>query len=115
MIVFLPFRAYSSRLGKMRQQVKQVLEPDAVKLAGHITNIVEAVCNRTPWQSTCLVQAIVCKQLLQKHGIHCTLYLGLLRMDGSRKLTSHAWLKAGEVLLTGARGYERFKVVNYYG
>jgi len=115
MIFFLPFKTYRHRLGKLQEIATREPNSEEIKLAKHLQDIVESVCNHTPWRSKCLVQAIICKQLLKKRGVQTTLYLGVFTQPENHKLISHAWLKAGEVMLTGARGHKKFKVVNYYG
>ncbi|CAN5325183.1 hypothetical protein BH09BAC6_BH09BAC6_33520 [soil metagenome] len=114
-MVFLPFKFYKKFLG-IEQSAVQVLADDAALTdAKHVRQLVLAVCRHTPWQSECLVQAVVCKRLLNKRGIHTTLYLGVASEDNKTKLKAHAWLTLGETILTGARGHKQFKVVNFYG
>ena len=115
MIYFLPFKTYRKRLGKLQEESTQMLNLEEIAWAKHIKCIVEAVCNRTPWESKCLVQAIVCKQLLKKRSIESTIYLGILNDSQDQKITPHAWLKAGGIILTGRNGHKRYRIVNFYG
>jgi len=113
-LLFLPFKFYRHFLGEMHV----VAENDnydnvAIEKALHIKQLVLIVTSHTPWASKCLVQDIVCKRLLQKEGIKTTLYLGAAT-TAEKKLDAHAWLKCGNIVLTGRLGHKRFKVVNYY-
>jgi hypothetical protein len=102
-MVFLPFRYYRELLGKMQTEAVNTVTDMQPTL--QIKTIVSAVCRHTPWESKCLVEAVVCKKLLQKRGIETTLYLGIL-MDGNKGLKAHAWLKLGDTILTGVRGHK---------
>ena len=113
-MVFLPFRYYKGLLGKMQTEAVNTVAVNDMPPILKIKTIVSAVCRHTPWESKCLVEAVVCKKLLQQRGIETTLYLGILT-DGNKGLKAHAWLKLGSTILTGARGHKKYKVVNFYG
>lgn len=66
----------------------------------------------TPWKSNCLPQAMTAKSMLQKRGLRSTLYLGLM-LEASGEVTAHAWLRCGDVYVTGGRG-ARFTVVGTF-
>ncbi len=72
---------------------------------------IEKVSKHTPWESLCLVQALVFRTYLKKNKISHTLYLGL-RKD-NKNLVAHAWITSGNKILMGERE-ESFKVINYY-
>lgn len=111
---FLPFKVYKGLLGKMQIVACGEYTGEQLVEAKKIRNIVMSVCNNTPWESKCLVQAISCKKMLQKKGIQTTLFLGVDPNFKTSKMEAHAWLKMGDYILTGKQGYERFKVVNFY-
>lgn len=92
--------------------VISVDEEDAEKLAAarRIGRIVETVCRHTPWESKCLVKAIVAKIILRYYGINNTLFLGVGRYEGD-DLVAHAWLRYGETIITGGHGTEKFTIV----
>jgi len=113
-IFFFPFKFYKNTLGKLQNVANQEISPDILDFALKIKNTVLTVCNHTPWESKCLVQAITCKIILKRRGINTTIYLGVSNKE-NQKLLAHAWLKLGDVILTGSRGHKKFKIVNYYG
>jgi alkylated DNA repair dioxygenase AlkB len=52
--------------------------------------------------------------MLKRRGIPSTVYLGVDR--GRRQwLDAHAWLRSGEVVLTGGAGRQRFKTIGVFG
>jgi Transglutaminase-like superfamily len=69
--------------------------------AGQIGWAIGLVTPRTPWQSTCLAQALAAALMLRRRGIPSTLYLGVAR-DTAGQLLAHAWLRCGAVTLTGS-------------
>jgi hypothetical protein len=114
-MVFLSFKAYRNTLGKLQVVAEQQINEQVLADALLIKTIVLTVCNYTPWESKCLVQAVVCKRMLQKRGIQTTIYLGVANDKEANKLLAHAWLKLGDQILTGSKGHQKFKVVNFYG
>ncbi|WP_084577161.1 lasso peptide biosynthesis B2 protein [Sporomusa malonica] len=112
-ILLLPFRWMSMVLGKHMQEspIKEGVAEAA--LAGLIGWGVETVSRYTPWESKCLVQAIVGKMMLRQYGIANTLYLGVGR-DAGNSLVAHAWLRCGDTIITGRQGRERFTMVGKF-
>ncbi|GBF33820.1 hypothetical protein DCCM_2931 [Desulfocucumis palustris] len=94
---------------------ESAMKEDIIKLetAGRIGRVVETVSRYTPWESKCLVQAIVGKIMLRRRGINNTLYLGVGRDEG-KSLVAHAWLRCGEMIITGSQGRERFAAVGKF-
>lgn len=112
-ILLVPFRWLAPSLGKhMRESPTQ---EDVAKLtaAKCIGRVIETVSRYTPWESKCLVQAIVGKLMLRLRGINNTLYLGVGR-NGEKSLVAHAWLRCGEPIITGGWSLERFTIVGKF-
>lgn len=70
---------------------------------------------RLPFETTCLMQALAGAAMLRRRGVAATVQLGVAR-DGTQagRLVAHAWLRAGDVVLTGADGADRFTPVAAY-
>lgn len=58
------------------------------------------VAARLPWRADCLVQALAAERWLRSQGIIATLHFGVPR-NGIAKFEAHAWLKAGDQIVTG--------------
>ena len=69
---------------------------------GTHAQIVGKVCDKTPWESKCLVRALAAQRLLCRRGLSSTLYLGCGMEEG--KMVAHAWLRFGEMYVTGGDG-----------
>ncbi len=84
------------------------------KYVKKVSYAVNRVCNRTKWESKCLVRALVAQRLLAGKGIETTLYLGC-RLDDEQKMVAHAWLRCGMAYVTGGNGAaDGFAVVDKF-
>jgi len=112
-VLVLPFRWLSFFLGTHMRESPWEENDTALESAARVGHAVETASQYTPWESKCLVQAIVGKIMLRRLGIASTLYLGVGR-DERKDLVAHAWLRCGEIVLTGGQGRDRFTVVSNF-
>lgn len=83
----------------------ELQEPREIyKYAASVSRIVNRICTKTSWESKCLVRALTAQKLLLRKDIHSTMYLGCKLDDG--KMVAHAWLRCGEMYVTGGNGAE---------
>lgn len=80
--------------------------------AVHVSQAVYRVCNKTDWESKCLVRALTARRLLYNAGIHTTLYLGCKYDQG--KMSAHAWLRCGDSYVTGGEIRNDYAVVDKF-
>ena len=66
-----------------------------------------------PWKVKCFEEAIAAKKVLEKYKISSTLYMGVDK-NTEKELIAHAWLKVGNEIIIGKKGYEKFSVVGFY-
>ena len=76
-----------------------------------VSYCVDKICTKTKWESKCLVRALTAQHILSKKHIHTTLYLGCGLED--KKMVAHAWLRCGELYVTGGNG-EGYAVVSKF-
>lgn len=76
---------------------------DEYRYAKKVAYAVNQVCNKTKWESKCLVRALSAQKLLKKKGIQSTMYLGC-GLDENGKMIAHAWLRCGRMYVTGGNG-----------
>lgn len=113
-ILIVPFSIIRRHLGKYNiQSDKEVIEKENYQLAHKVQRLVTATARYTPWQSKCLVQAIVAQHLLKKYHLGTTIYFGIAK-DESGKILAHAWLRYGSMVVTGGGAVEYFKMVACY-
>ncbi len=70
----------------------------------------------TPWESSCLTQAMVAKFWCRRYRIPYVFYIGIEKNAQVSKgnTMAHAWLTAGPVAMTGGDGLESHHVVSSY-
>jgi hypothetical protein len=104
-VVVLPFRVLARRLGVRHAETPEIagVHPASRRVAWAIA----AAARRAPWRTECLEQAIAAKAMLRRRGIESTLYLGMARDP----VEAHAWLRVGDLNVTGGRDVARYAVV----
>lgn len=110
-LLYTPFSKLSCKIGITGYET-----PDDVNyrsIVREIRVIVEAVCRHTPWESRCFVRALTAKKILNRRGYPCTLYMGV-KVDDIGKMEAHAWLRCGDIFVTGGKG-EGFAVTGIFG
>ena len=98
--------------GREGRESAQTESVERYRQAGRISRIVNKVCDKTPWESKCLVRALAAQRLLHLRGLPSTLYLGCGMEDG--KMVAHAWLRCGEIYVTGGDGSGYTTVARFY-
>lgn len=88
--------------GQEGEESPETATREEYKYAKRVSYAVNHVCNKTKWESKCLVRALTAQKLLRKKGILSTLYLGCGLEDG--KMVAHAWLRCGKMYVTGGNG-----------
>jgi hypothetical protein len=111
--IVLPFRWIAPYLGHQQRETPVMDGIGPRECRRRIAQAVGRVRRHTPWDNTCLVQAIAAKMMLQCRGVPSTLYLGVMK-QGAAGFAAHAWLRSGTVILTGAPGRERFTVISTF-
>lgn len=100
LLVCVPFRWIAPYLGRRMVQSPATVPVDARAHVVRISWAVQSVARRLPLGFVCLPQAIAAKWMLRRRRLASTLYLGLARPEEAR-LSAHAWLRAGDRILTG--------------
>jgi len=116
-LLILPFKLLSRALGQnckdldLTIPVSQEQEHKARRLA----TLVKRVSANTPWQSKCLVQAIMTRSLLSCYEIPTVLHLGAkLHHRDSTSIKAHAWVKVGTKVIIGGGGHRAFGIVSTF-
>ncbi len=112
-ILVLPFRWFSSRLGQAAAESNSELSAAQVKLAAQIGAAVARMSPHTLLDSACLTQAIAAQWMLHRRHIPSTLYLGIEK-ESKQKWLAHAWVRCGQNILVGANGYTQYTVVSSF-
>ncbi|MEY4571811.1 MAG: hypothetical protein RLZ10_1022 [Bacteroidota bacterium] len=110
-ILFFPFKKIAAKLGV--SQVETPKDP----IAGYQLSLVEISLKRavkyTVHNSKCYDQALAAKFMLNRQQLPSTLYFGLSKEDN--QLSAHAWVRCGDTIVIGKRGFEKYTPVAWFG
>lgn len=96
-------RKFNKKWGIEGEESSQDATLDEYKFARKVSYAVNQVCNKTRWESKCLVRALTAQKLLSEKKIDSTLYLGC-KEDENHKMIAHAWIRVGKLFVTGGNG-----------
>lgn len=110
LIKIIPFRYLSTLLNF--NEANKISENQVCDMAAieQVSKSIQRAVNNLPWKSVCLPQAITAKLMLRRRKTSSILYLGLEKKEEGR-LGAHAWLRAGNSVVTGGVGKDNFTVV----
>lgn len=108
---FISPKKLSPHWGIRGEESVENASAEEYKYANVVASKVNRSANNTPWESKCLVRALTAQKLLKRKKIESTLYLGVGQENG--KMTAHAWLRVGQMYVTGGNG-EGYAVVDKY-
>lgn len=112
-VLILPFKWLAFSLGRHMHESGTQISATDLQYARLIGQAIRSAANNTPWKSVCLPRAVAAQWMLRRRRIAGTLYLGVAK-DVDKKLIAHAWLRCGDVIVTGETGMERFTVVSVF-
>ena len=108
-----PLRWFSGLLGEFNKTSDFEINQNQIEIIKLIKKNIRRSKRVLPWKVKCFEEAIAAKMVLKKQKIKSTLYLGVDK-DKEQKLIAHAWLKAGDYIVTGRQGREKYAVVGFY-
>jgi hypothetical protein len=111
-VVCLPLRWYAHYLGKQHLVTPEDNIENSRSVILRVSQAIVRSQKTVPWQNKCLVNAITAKRMLQRKGLASTLYLGVNKENGN--MAAHAWLRCGNLFVTGKRGMEKFTIVSTF-
>jgi hypothetical protein len=109
-LYLLPFRWIAPHLGRPMTEPSSTISGEQREVAKKVAWAVRVAGNKLPWHNRCLVRAVTAKGMLRRRGLGSTLYLGV-RRGIDREVSTHAWLRVGELPLVGARGARDYTVL----
>lgn len=109
---FLPFSQVLSRLDLVSGETS-VESKKARKELVLISNAINIASKYTFWESQCLVKALAGMKMLELRGLESTIYLGTAK-DKNDRLIAHAWLRSGDLYISGQESMDKFTVVGKF-
>lgn len=103
-IKMIPFSKIKGCMGVYMKESPYEIDVSYYKVIKEVAWAVNQASKYAPWESKCFVQALTAQNMLKRRKIYSTLYLGVAK-KGTENINAHAWLRSGQVIITG--GYER--------
>lgn len=115
-ILLMPFRRITRSLNHSQDGGKpDTLTDEQLDTAKLVGRAIRQAAGSTPWESTCLVQAITAQNMLKKRNIPGLFYLGVMKdHDTGGKIKAHAWSQCGETIITGEKEHESFTILSVF-
>lgn len=118
----IPLKWFSSLLGDFNtthltvdkaEGEENILDSKQLELILVLKKNIRRIKKILPWKVKCFEEAIAAKKVLEKYNIFSILYLGVDK-NKKKELIAHAWLKVGDLFITGERGRKKHAIVGYY-
>lgn len=114
-VLVFPFRWLVPLLGQHMAETAVFYDIENNEIVTAIAQTIHVMSRHLPWTCNCFAQALAGKMMLRRRGIDSTIYFGLATGNNSNpRLCAHAWLRHGDVVLTGLQGVEQFKVLSTF-
>ncbi|MBT3878988.1 MAG: lasso peptide biosynthesis B2 protein [Candidatus Scalindua sp.] len=111
--ITIPLRWYAHFLGKHMNELQEEVDEKLKQKLLTIDKSIKRGSKYLPFNCKCLVQAMAGKAMLRLRRIHSTVYLGVAK-DEESKLIAHAWVRVGDMNITGGRGVKKYNVISTF-
>ena len=112
-ILLFPFRYYAKRLSIIFNSPCRLSYAKQLGYARLIGRSIAIVSRYTPWQSKCLVQALVAKLLLRRFKIENILVIGV-NFDKGTDFIAHAWVDVASTTMVGGTDNKQYKAIKSF-
>lgn len=103
-VMLVPFRRYAPRLGRSEAETPAAISPADRRVAVKISWAVQAVARHVSLGFVCLPQALAAQRMLRRRRLPNTIYFGVsLIAPQQDDMMAHAWIRAGDKIVTGER------------
>jgi hypothetical protein len=113
LVTFIPIRKFEKKLGKRWEESTLDSKPMDFFQIKQVMVAIRRCKKYVPWPMRCFAEAITAKKMLDRRGISSTLYLGLSKKD-DRQLIAHAWLRSGNIIVTGGNHIQHYTTVMFF-
>ena len=110
-INMLHFTSIAGRLGSAVAESRTTEATEAAAISRRVRRAVQRAAAHLPWEFVCLPQAIAAKAMLRRRGVPATIYIGVVKQPA---LAAHAWVRAGDIVVTGERGSAQYTILTSF-
>ena len=101
-LLLVPMSRIETMIGVRGEESDAEETLENLKLAKLVGFHVNRVTAHLPLKRKCFVRALSARKILMKKGVNTTLYLGVGKEEGN--MVAHAWLRCGQLYVTGGNG-----------
>ncbi|HCS28295.1 MAG TPA: lasso peptide biosynthesis B2 protein [Spongiibacteraceae bacterium] len=114
-VLFVPFHRIAPFLGRPAPIAAwtPVLTRNQLRAARILKCAIATAARHTPFEASCLTQAIAARVLLGLAGIPYALYFGVSH-DTDKILEAHAWIVCGPVWVCGGNGFRSYAPIHCF-
>ena len=113
LVAIVPRRYVLKRVGNLSVETAEFISEKDIVIVNQVSKAIRRSVRFIPWRVTCFAKAIAAKAILKREGISSTLYIGVGKSNEG-KLTAHAWLRCGGLIVTGKEELVRFTPVAFF-
>ncbi len=112
-VLFIPQRIIFKRLGLKGIESNLVLSDKQIIVVQLIEKSMRRVVRFLPIKIKCFARALAARRILKKQNIPSTIYFGVAK-DSNSKMIAHAWLRSGDIIVTGKEEMGRFTSILFF-
>ncbi|WP_461637526.1 lasso peptide biosynthesis B2 protein [Labilibaculum euxinus] len=113
LLIFFPMKRIAALMGNNRTIDATITNAKEQETIQQIKIAINRTKRLALWRFMCFEQGLTAKKMLKRQKINSTIYFGLSKTPDN-KLKAHAWLKAGDLFITGGKGHQQFKVLDSF-
>jgi hypothetical protein len=111
-LAFYSFQKLSKSMGKLMDESPNK-DNKHTALLDQIGQSINMIANNLPWEAACYPRALCAKWMLIRRKINSTLYLGV-KKNKVGITEGHAWLRSGNQIVVGKKGYKKYNIIATY-
>lgn len=108
-LLFFPFKKVAGWLGSAQAADATELSMQQRVLVKQIDFAIRLCQRYAPWPTECYTTSLTAKKMLRRRKIGSVLYFGFGK-DEQGKLKGHAWLRCGNMVVTGHCDFSQYQV-----
>lgn len=109
-LIVIPFCILKKYMGECGKESPVIVDNIDYYGVQKISWAINMISRYTPWESRCFVQALTAQRLLRDRGFESTLYFGVSKSLNNEMIDAHAWIRCGNIYVTGGDG-NKFSIV----
>lgn len=106
---FFSFKKVVFYLGNLQGEVSN-FDANNEPLLGNLNRVIVLTARNMPFEAACYVQALTGKMMLKKRNVPSAIHIGM-KKDKKGQLKGHAWLRVGNITVTGDRNINSYQLL----